>query len=276
MIPSLYQVVKAQASLDLASDETRDSIVELVDGSLGFLKNECSRVQLVSRVWGKSYVAFTQGGHTSRPVRPDLLRPDPGFVSESWTLLSRGALEPTDIRSLLYTSAIAPCLALEILTHGNKKGPATYFECIIGHLFARKTGRNPSKRARLTVGDRQIALTMDFLFEATEAGSGLHLPVKMSTRERAVQAWSHQRLLDGAFGEGVFVGKMVLFSETKLDSRNFEVVEICVPDQWLLYQQFLARFETIYYFDPPDRYVTLSEQYPDIVSVKSIEQALLE
>lgn len=41
-------------------------------------------------------------------------------------------------------------------------------------------------------------------------------------------AWSHQRLLDGAFGNNGYRAIMVCFAETKLDSRSLEVVEICV------------------------------------------------
>lgn len=108
---------------------------------------------------------------------------------------------------------------------------------------------------------------MDFLFDLP-AESSIHMAVKMSTRERIVQAWAHQALLNSAFGSGRFRGLMVLFGETKLDSRSLEVVEICVPDQWLAYQALLAPMERIYYFDPPERYRQLAREYPDLVSLQ--------
>lgn len=60
---------------------------------------------------------------------------------------------------------------------------------------------------------------------------------------------------------------MVLFSETKLNSRRLEVVEICVPDQWLIYQTMLAHMDRIYYFDMPVRYRELTETYPDLLRI---------
>ena len=61
---------------------------------------------------------------------------------------------------------------------------------------------------------------------------------------------------------------MVLFSETKLNSRSLEVVEICVPDQWLAYQSLLAKMDRIYYFDMPARYKALTDKYPDLIPIK--------
>jgi hypothetical protein len=116
---------------------------------------------------------------------------------------------------------------------------------------------------------------MDFLFDRP-GGVRVHLPVKMSTRERVVQAWSHQRILEGAFGEGTYKGIMVLFSETKLDSRNHEVVEICVPDQWLVYQKLLAKIDRIYYFDLPLRYKELTETYPNLIQIREFAQFFIE
>ena len=108
---------------------------------------------------------------------------------------------------------------------------------------------------------------MDILFQPTATTTGLHVAVKMSTRERVVQAWEHQRLLDSAFGSGTYRGIMILFAETKLDVRKKEVVEICVPEQWLAYQTHLAPMTRIYYFDAPARYIALAAKYPDVVTL---------
>src|SRR5439155_11289563 len=102
----------------------------------------------------------------------------------------------------------------------------------------------------LDVEGVKARMTMDFLFHLAD-GRKLHLTVKMSTRERVVQAWAHQRVLDSAFGVGAYSGIMTLFGETKLDSKSLEVVEICVPEQWLVYQSLLSRMKRIYYFYPP-------------------------
>ncbi|MCG8379815.1 MAG: hypothetical protein MI865_10130, partial [Proteobacteria bacterium] len=91
-----------------------------------------------------------------------------------------------------------------------------------------------------------------------------------------VQAWSHQRLLDGAYGDGAYQGVMILFSETKLDSRTHEVVEICVPDQWLAYQTLLAEMNRIYYFDTPDRYQKLANDFPHLFTIKQFSAMFAE
>jgi hypothetical protein len=98
----------------------------------------------------------------------------------------------------------------------------------------------------------------------------------MSTRERVVQAWAHQRILDGAYGDGAYKGIMVLFTETKLDSRSHEVVEICVPDQWLAYQSLLAKIDRIYYFDVPTRYQALTDAHPDLIQIKQFGEFFRE
>jgi hypothetical protein len=90
------------------------------------------------------------------------------------------------------------------------------------------------------------------------------------------EAWAHQRVLDSAFGLGRFRGILVVFSETKVGLRSREVVEICVPDQWLAYQTYLASMARIYYFDAPRRYLTLSQKRPDMLSLKSFASFLTE
>lgn len=124
------------------------------------------------------------------------------------------------------------------------------------------------KQAVLSVSGRRVRMTMDFLFETSDDAVNIHLPVKMSTRERVVQAWAHQRLLDSAYGSGRYKGIMVLFSKTKLDSRSREVVEICVPDQWLVYQTLLSKMDRIYYFDIPVRYRELTKDFPSTIQIR--------
>jgi len=69
---------------------------------------------------------------------------------------------------------------------------------------------------------------------------------------------------------------MVVFGETKLDSRSHEVVEICVPDQWLAYQALLAQMHRIYYFDPPVRYCQLANQFPDLIKLRPFAEFFTE
>lgn len=219
---------------------------------------------------GKHYFTFRRGDVFARPANRRLFLSDPLQIKSSWNEWLNNTLGIDDFVRLSYTVSLAPCLAMEIFDRQNKKGPATYFEHYIGHLFARWLGVNPTKRVMLPVQDRNVRMTMDFLLDLGAGIPKVHLPVKMSSRERVVQAWAHQRLLDAAYGDGTFRGIMVVFAETKLNSRSLEVVEICVPDQWLSYQTLLAKMDRVYYFDLPERYQTLTTQYPEVISIKSI------
>jgi hypothetical protein len=276
MLKSEYVAVKQSCGNDCASGQAGTAILKLAKSSLRFLVTACELVNLVSRVPGKQYVSFKKASVVARPVNDDLFIQNPIEVGKLWGKWLADAIDAREFARLTYTVALSPFLAIELGDRQNKKGPATFFECYVGHLFARAIGVNPTKRARLVVQGRSVLMTMDFLFDLGGGRRKIHLPVKMSTRERVVQAWAHQRLLDAAHGPGTYRGIMVLFSETKLDSRSLEVVEICVPDQWLAYQSLLAHFDRIYYFDLPVRYQTLTSQHPNVITIKQFGEFFTE
>ena len=161
-------------------------------------------------------------------------------IARFWGEWERGRIGKGDFARCSYTVALAPCLAMEPLNRQNKKGPTTYFECLIGHLFAKELGVNPQKQASIRVQGKSVRLTMEFLFPG-QSGRQIHLPVKMSTRERL----SRHGRTSGSWTvrmERHVQGHNGVFSETKLDFRTREVVEICVPDQWLVYQTLLSKW----------------------------------
>jgi hypothetical protein len=276
LLRAKYTNVKELCSADCKSTQAGDAILKLVIVSLRFLINKCKPIDLISRVQGKRYFTFKKGKVVARPVNKRFFVGNCDNITKLWKRWLDNSISPDDFAKLSYTASLAPCLAMEIFDRQNKKGPATYFECYIGHLFAKSLGVNPTKRVRLPVHGRDVLMTMDFLFDTGKKLRKVHLPVKMSTRERVVQAWAHQRLLDAAYGDGTYRGIMVLFSETKLDSRSHEVVEICVPDQWLAYQSLLAHMDRIYYFDIPERYQTLTTQFPNVIVIKQFWEFFTE
>jgi len=278
-IQRLYTEVKTSLKRNIVSDATGKAIHDFALLSLKFLQTDCTRIDLKSLVPGKSYSTFARNDFptlVARPANSSLFDPDFGAVSAHWTAWWRGEIAPAELAKMSYTIALAPCLVMELFDRQNKKGPATYFECLIGHVFAKSIGVNPRKQAVLPIEGRNVRMTMDFLFDMGANVRHIHLPVKMSTRERVVQAWAHQRLLDAVFGIGTYKGIMVLFSETKLDVKKREVVEICVPDQWLAYQVHLARMDRIYYFDIPERYAALTAQFPELIPIKNFGEFFLE
>ena len=253
-----------------------DAIIRLAALSLRFLESEGTLIDLVSRVHGKEYISYRLGSIVARPANRAFFIRDEREVSSLWESWEQNAMAESDLARMSYTVALAPCLAMELADRQNKKGPATYFECLIGHLFARTYGRNPERSVGLPVHGRSVRMTMDFLFDMGTERANVHLAVKMSTRERVVQAWAHQRLLDSAYGEGVYKGILVVSSETKMDSRSLEVVEICVPDQWLAYQTLLARMDRIYYFDVPARYQALTDGYSEVIQIRQFGEFFRE
>jgi len=271
-----YAKVKAACDADYTSTRSGNAILEIVKVSLDFLITQCTAIDLVSKVPGKEYFTYSKNGVVARPANKGLFLPDRKAIEDLWQKWLNNQLR-TDMEfaKLSYTVALAPCLAMELFDRQNKKGPATYFECYIGYLFARTLGVKPTKRVRLNVEGASVLMTMDFLFDLGGSHRKIHLPVKMSTRERVVQAWAHQRMLDAAY-DNSYRGILILFSETKLDSRSHEVVEICVPDQWLAYQTLLARMDRVYYFDVPNRYAALTEKYPEVITIKQFGQFFIE
>jgi hypothetical protein len=270
-LKNAYNKIKKSCKCNFASIEAGNAILNLTILSLKFLESRGKFISLISKVPGKEYVSYSRNNIIARPANKEFFERDEKIISKLWSAWQNNLLPDSRKSSLLYTVALAPCLAMELFDRQNKKGPATYFECLIGYIFAKSLMRNPQQQVSLPILGEDVKMTMDFLFDMGPAHSNIHLPVKMSTRERVVQAWAHQRLLDSAYGEGSYKGIMVLFSETKLDSRSREVVEICVPDQWLTYQLLLAKMDRIYYFDIPNRYYSLTKKYPDIIKIKQFD-----
>ena len=276
IIKRAYEEVKIEAKADLKSTRTRRAILHLALTSLTFLDEECDEISLNSRVPDKEYLSFRKDSVVARPANREFFLPNPHTIQALWTNWHQAHITDADLAKLLYTIALAPCLAMEIRDRQNKKGPATFFEHYIGHLVGRVTGCNPTRRLRLPVHGRGVLMTMDLLFDLGHKSPKLHVPVKMSTRERVVQAWAHQRLLNSAYGDKAYRGVMIFFAETKMSSQSLEVVEICVPDQWLAYQSLLARMERIYYFDVPVRYRKLTRALPHVISISGITSFFTE
>ena len=268
-----YRNVRQACRRDWLGEGAGVAIGEMAALALRFLAAEAERVDLSSSVAGKRYVSYSRDGVVARPANRELFETDWRAVVECWRKWLRGREDAMDFGHLAYTVALAPCLALELLNRNNKKGPATYFECLVGHLVSRSLGVGPARQPPLEVFGQEARMTMDFLFETAGDSGNIHVPIKMSTRERIVQAWAHQRILDEAFGKGHYRGEMVLFSETKLNSKTLDVVEICVPSQWLVYQTLIAKMNCIYYFDTPVRYRELADAYPQAIQIKPIREA---
>ncbi len=168
-----------------------------------------------------------------------------------------------DLQKEIYTLCASYFAASDLLNDGDQKTPGTFFEFFVGHIFASLLGVNPTRSTTTQTIDGPLTIPTDYIFELGLSKPRIHLPIKTSTRERAVQVWAHQRLLDGMHGDGRFRGILVCFAETN-KQKNKSVVEVCVPNQWLAYQRFISRLTRIYYLDPPAKYLSLRNKYPPL------------
>lgn len=264
---ALYARLKALARSQLDSEGVSNLIAEITSASHDFLGRSAEVVELRSLVSGKQYFSFRLD-NLSRPINSALYIPDRAEMQARLQLVAAGHLghlQSAEATRTLYTMAMAFCAAIDSSKHGDKKTPATYFEILIGHVLAVHLGVTPTNSIEVLSGDlKGGTLPTDFIFDLGPQQTKIHLPVKLSTRERAIQVWAHQRIVDGIYGAGRYKGVLVVLAETKLDKNRLEVVEICLPDQWKVYQMYVAQLARIYYFDVPARYAELVNGYPKI------------
>jgi hypothetical protein len=176
-------------------------------------------------------------------------------------------MESERITRIIYSVAASFFCFIDLTKDGDQKTPGTFFEYLIGHLFAWRLDVNPRTRLPVFNLDMEATLPTDFVFDLGPNRAKFHLPIKTSTRERVIQVWAHQRVLDGVYGTGRFIGTPVILTETKTDKKKREVIEICLPDQWRIYQMHIAQLKRIYYLDVPAAYSKLNDVFPPL-SVK--------
>lgn len=255
-------------------------IAEIAADCSAYLETKAKRIDLKSSVGGKSYFAFSQDPRMSRAINQDLFIEDQRVLAN---LLGKLTADPgldwlsaERCNRFLYTIAISFCALSDVTADNDQKTPGTFFELFVGHLLSITFGVKPRNQVEvLTVEDERSTLPTDFIFDLGPKQLKFHVPVKTSTRERAVQVWAHQRMLNGVYGEGRFKGVLVALAETKLDRRKLEVVEICLPDQWAVYQRFVARMDRVYYLDLPAKYAALARQFP-YIPVKTLGEFFKE
>ena len=267
-----YQRLKAIASEDLRGVAVSRLISEMASWSRQMLQR-AERVQLTSRVTGKHYFGFRREGE-SRPINQALYVEDRAEFNRLLRAF-RGGFQTSTADAVVrsaYTIAYSVFAANDVYEVG-RKASATFFEILVGHMVARAVGVSPRKKVRIP--ESGADLPTDYVFDPGQNSRKIHLPIKTSTRERAVQAWVHQLVLDRIFGTGVYRGVLIVAAETKRDSRTGEVIEICVPRQLQMFQSRVAEVSRIYYLDPPQVYLALATDFPR-VEVRSFGRAFGE
>jgi len=226
------------------------------------------KMPLNSQIPNKAYFSYKENKKLTRPINNNLYDcVSSDMVNDFFERLkinSIAEISADNITAIVYRIAIDFCVAIDLLKESDQKTPGTYFEYLMGHLFSINFKVKPRKQVEVLNLDMKSKLPTDFIFDLGTNKPKFHVPVKTSTRERVVQVWAHQRVLDGVYGTGRFIGLLTCLAETKLDHKTKDVIEICLPDQWRLYQLFISQLKRVYYLDIPHKYAELNNFFPKI------------
>lgn len=261
-----YDALKKEVNRKGFGSGCHPLIANLVEAARDKLAG-CERLQLASKVEGKSYFSFVSGANRSRPVNSDLFKDDDDKAFDFFRLILNGnrhGLSSQDITRSVYIAAMTCCAGRDVDSKGDQKTPGTIFEWLCAALVQASLKVTPRRSLPVLNLDMKGDLPTDFVFDLGDEKPKFHLPVKTSTRERIIQVWAHQRVLDGVYGVGRFLAMPIILTETKLDSEKLEVVEICLPWQWRLYQMHVANLWNVCYLDAPKAYLELDTKFPRI------------
>jgi hypothetical protein len=263
-VASSYASLTRLAKGGLLTPHLSSGLRDLIGESLSVIGGR-PREALTSNVPGKSYCVLRHGAVMTRPINTGLF--DPAFAASrlhDLTPMGLAAMQEADRKRLLYTAAMSYCAAADLATRGDQKTPGTFFEIFVGHLVASAFNCEPRQRLPVDILGFKTELPTDYVFDLGDDKSKIHLPIKTSTRERVIQVWAHQRVLDGVYGINRFRGVLTCLAETNMQRKTMSVGETCLPDQWVIYQMYIAQMHRIYYMDTPDRYARLGDRYPYI------------
>jgi hypothetical protein len=99
-----YESVKAVCN-DYQSRKVSDTILELVLWSLDFLNNRARKIQLNSKIKGKTYHSYCLSDNKSaRPANSEFFLNDAHVVAKLWKS-DFGKLNQNDLQNVFYTAA---------------------------------------------------------------------------------------------------------------------------------------------------------------------------
>jgi hypothetical protein len=256
---------------EIKKDARADSMTELFrsfgKANLAYL-NQLERKPLTTSIPNKNYFSFVNAKTKSRAVNQGSFQDGKlidKFLNAVRSKQTVQKLSSEEITCACYTLAVSLACTVDLENPGDKQTPGTYFQYLATHLLTREFNCAPSERVRVKIGKDEVPLTMDLVLDLGAGRPKYHVAIKNSSRERASEVWTHQRILDKAFRTRKYTGIFVGLAESKLDHRTNVVTEICVPDQWRAYQQFVSRISAIYYLDPPAAYLNLNDKEPPMI-----------
>lgn len=275
-IASKYDEMKNLFSTNPLNEKITDKFKEI--NNLCQIKiNALTQIPITSRstAIGKNYIVFSNAKHKySRPVNIDLYNAGcavnssgVNIIDEFWANVRSHCIDSQDahtITAALYAICMNYCCCAD-LVNGVKSNSGDYFEKLVGHLYSMHLNVTPINQMNAVELDGEsISLPTDFIFDLGAGKPKFHIPAKTSTRERVVEVWAQQRVLDGAFGVGRFLCLLTCIGETNFYKNDMSVALTCVPNQWINYQLFISQIKRAYYLDVPGKYDELNHRFPRI------------
>lgn len=259
-----------------AGDPTLLQLGQLGDRIIKFIQS-FNRIEFRNFA-DKNYSVIESNNVLTRPFREDILFDKNYSFEKSWYILCDKLNSPEDlahedikvIDNLLYKLVMSFAVFIDIKKPKSRKTPGTFFEVIMGsviHSIIPDFER--SKHIPLPLAGESISTDIVF----SKDGMGLVFPIKISTRERVVQPYAHQRILNSVFGEGKYKSVLICANETQRDDKKITTNDICVPGTIKLFQSHLAKLYGIYYLDPPSRY--LKDDVTSLLHVNTIGHFLV-
>ncbi|MGC2856758.1 hypothetical protein ACM64Y_14895 [Novispirillum sp. DQ9] len=284
-IDSAFKAAKAAYNSDDPS--AFDRCVDLVAVTLEVLR-QSAYIRPFGNFYGGFPVAYhvadASSGPLSRPIRAELFVPDARnfqmLAEDLRQYLQRGTpLQPGHITAAVYTAVMSFGMAIDLWNPGARKTPGTFFEFFIGSCCRLKfSGYDIKKHIRMPAvisDDPEAAadipiedgrenggeertlsgnfVSTDLVIERPDGSGGAVIPLKITTRERIVQPFAHQRILDSAY-PGRYRSFLACISEVQRDDKTTSVKQVCVPGTVALFQAHLSNISGIYYCDIPQRY----------------------
>lgn len=234
--------------------------------------------------WGgageKIYDVFAVSGDVqlfSRAVNRALFVPDAQSFEQDWRLFvdaltqSRGRLALTGIDAdvvdrLAYTAVIGFGATVDIFGTGDRGGPGTFFEALVGPVISMLTERIEAGAVLVDLPDgsaESVPVDLSFFGEARDPV--LVVPTKISTRERISQAFVHQAILNKALAPRIVRSALCVGNENNMFKERGQprgvssatVRDTLVPRTIVQYQRYIAELSGLYYLDPPHTYQTV-------------------
>lgn len=218
----------------------------------------------------------------SRPWRSDLLPADAAALAAlqaqaDAALTGRNLSEDgkASVTRYVYAAVQAVACCYDLWKPGSRKTPGTYFEMLawtllqvylpehhltkhvdLGALLHTGGANEAAGTDTESVEEERSNLSTDIVVRSNCNGLFAVVPLKITTRERIVQPFAHQRILETAY-PGSYRSFLCCISETQRDGKTRRTKQICVPGTIKLFQKFLSPMEGIYYGDEPYRYASL-------------------